>query len=333
MQLHALLYGDQSVTLSTLKAEVSHLRSALGGELASRPYRLPIPVRTDVDRVLGLIRRGHVAAAVDAYGGDLLPGTNSPALTQLGDFVAVAVRESLMADPQPSAVMRYTALAPYDTEVVEVALAALGDRPHPARALLLARLATTGVDQPFANLGRLVSEVTALTPPRGAPLTRISVEVDGANYTDDVEPRMLLVHYLRERLGKTGTVVGCDTSNCGACTVHLDGRSVKSCNVLAVQADGQRGHHRRGARPGRRAAPDADGVPRVPRPPVRLLHPGDDHAVDRPAQRQPQPLRGGDPRRARGQPVPVHRLPQHRQGRADRVRPGASRRRLEGSAS
>ena len=67
---------------------------------------------------------------------------------------------------------------------------------------------------------------------------RISVTVDGARYDDDVEPRMLLVQYLRERLGKTGTVVGCDTSNCGACTVHLDGSSVKSCNVLAVQADG-----------------------------------------------------------------------------------------------
>ena len=69
-------------------------------------------------------------------------------------------------------------------------------------------------------------------------MTRISVTVDGASYTDEVEPRTLLVHYLRESLGKTGTVVGCDTSNCGACTVHLDGRSVKSCNVLAVQADG-----------------------------------------------------------------------------------------------
>jgi aerobic carbon-monoxide dehydrogenase small subunit len=69
-------------------------------------------------------------------------------------------------------------------------------------------------------------------------MTRISVTVDGDHYSDDVEPRMLLVHYLREKLGKTGTVVGCDTSNCGACTVHLDGRSVKSCNVLAVQADG-----------------------------------------------------------------------------------------------
>jgi carbon-monoxide dehydrogenase small subunit len=67
---------------------------------------------------------------------------------------------------------------------------------------------------------------------------RISVTVDGVAYSDDVEPRMLLVVYLRERLGKTGTVIGCDTSNCGACTVHLNGRSVKSCSVLAVQADG-----------------------------------------------------------------------------------------------
>ena len=69
-------------------------------------------------------------------------------------------------------------------------------------------------------------------------MTKIEVTVDGSNYSDDVEPRMLLVHYLRERLGKIGTVVGCDTSNCGACTVHLDGSSVKSCNMLAVQADG-----------------------------------------------------------------------------------------------
>ncbi len=69
-------------------------------------------------------------------------------------------------------------------------------------------------------------------------MARISLTVDGAKVADDVEPRMLLVQYLREKLGKTGTVIGCDTSNCGACTVHLDGRSVKSCNVLAVQADG-----------------------------------------------------------------------------------------------
>jgi carbon-monoxide dehydrogenase small subunit len=69
-------------------------------------------------------------------------------------------------------------------------------------------------------------------------MTHISVTVDGMTYEADVEPRRLLVHWLRQDLGRVGTVVGCDTSNCGACTVLLDGRSVKSCSVLAVQADG-----------------------------------------------------------------------------------------------
>jgi carbon-monoxide dehydrogenase small subunit len=69
-------------------------------------------------------------------------------------------------------------------------------------------------------------------------MTKINVKVDGVSYSDEVEPRTLLVHYLREQVGKVGTVVGCDTSNCGACTVDLDGQSVKSCTVLAVQADG-----------------------------------------------------------------------------------------------
>lgn len=67
---------------------------------------------------------------------------------------------------------------------------------------------------------------------------RISVAVDGVTYSDDVEPRTLLVQYLREGLGKVGTLVGCDTTSCGACTVHLNGLSVKSCTILAVQADG-----------------------------------------------------------------------------------------------
>jgi aerobic carbon-monoxide dehydrogenase small subunit len=67
---------------------------------------------------------------------------------------------------------------------------------------------------------------------------QISVNVNGQSYTRDVEPRMLLVHFLRETLALTGTKIGCDTSQCGACTVHLDGMAVKSCNVLAVQADG-----------------------------------------------------------------------------------------------
>ena len=66
----------------------------------------------------------------------------------------------------------------------------------------------------------------------------ISITVNGNEARHDVEPRTLLVHHLREALGLTGTNVGCDTSSCGACTVHLDGEAVKSCTVLAVQADG-----------------------------------------------------------------------------------------------
>jgi carbon-monoxide dehydrogenase small subunit len=68
----------------------------------------------------------------------------------------------------------------------------------------------------------------------------ISVEVNGETVTHDVEPRTLLVHYLRNQVGLTGTNVGCDTSSCGACTVLVDGESVKSCTMLAVQADGTR---------------------------------------------------------------------------------------------
>jgi aerobic carbon-monoxide dehydrogenase small subunit len=67
---------------------------------------------------------------------------------------------------------------------------------------------------------------------------RVTMTVNGEQRTAEVEPRLLLVHYLRDHLGLTGTHVGCDTSNCGACTVHLDGDAVKSCTVLAAQADG-----------------------------------------------------------------------------------------------
>jgi aerobic carbon-monoxide dehydrogenase small subunit len=69
-------------------------------------------------------------------------------------------------------------------------------------------------------------------------MSSITLEVNGLSHTIDVEPRLLLVHLLRDRLGLTGTHVGCDTSSCGACTVLIDGASAKSCTVLAVQADG-----------------------------------------------------------------------------------------------
>jgi len=68
----------------------------------------------------------------------------------------------------------------------------------------------------------------------------VSIEVNGTEYQREVEPRQLLVHFIRDEVGLTGTHVGCDTSNCGACTCHLDGEAVKSCTVLAVQADGAR---------------------------------------------------------------------------------------------
>ncbi len=68
---------------------------------------------------------------------------------------------------------------------------------------------------------------------------RIRVTVNGVVHENDVEPRTLLVHYVRQTLGLTGTNIGCDTSSCGACSLHLDGEAVKSCTVLAVQADGR----------------------------------------------------------------------------------------------
>ena len=66
----------------------------------------------------------------------------------------------------------------------------------------------------------------------------VSITVNGQQQSHDVEPRTLLVHYIRENCGLTGTNIGCDTSSCGACTIHLDGEAVKSCTILAVQADG-----------------------------------------------------------------------------------------------
>ncbi|MDA0192533.1 MAG: (2Fe-2S)-binding protein [Actinobacteria bacterium] len=67
---------------------------------------------------------------------------------------------------------------------------------------------------------------------------KVSIKVNGVQTVHDVEPRTLLVHYIRENANLTGTNIGCDTSSCGACTIHLDGEAVKSCTILAAQADG-----------------------------------------------------------------------------------------------
>ena len=101
---------------------------------------------------------------------------------------------------------------------------------------------------------------------------RVSMTVNDSTRDDDVEPRLLLVQYLRDVCGLTGTKVGCDTSSCGACTVLLDGESVKSCTMFAVQAEGRRVTTIEGLAHDRAPAPGTAGVPRTPRPAVRVLH-------------------------------------------------------------
>jgi len=81
-------------------------------------------------------------------------------------------------------------------------------------------------------------EEIATPPADGTPVRRVTINVNGENRTLDIEPRLLLAHMLRQGLKLTGTHTGCDTSSCGACTVLVDGRPVKSCTMLAVQADG-----------------------------------------------------------------------------------------------
>ena len=152
----------------------------------------------------------------------------------------------------------------------------------------------------------------------GEPV-KVTVTVNGGEVAAEVADRTLLVHFLRDVAGLTATNVGCDTSSCGACTVLLDGRSVKSCTVLAAQADGRQVTTVEGPeqRLGR-AAPGAAGVPRRARAAVRVLHAGHGDGQRVAAGREPLADRGRGPVRPRGEPVPVHRLPQHRQGGSSR---------------
>jgi len=106
------------VSKGTLKAEMSQLRAALGGRLESRPYRIGLDVRCDVTDVLHRLRAGDVLGATERYGGELLPGTESPALAEFGNFVTVALRNALLADPHPAAVQKYLELAPYDLDIL-----------------------------------------------------------------------------------------------------------------------------------------------------------------------------------------------------------------------
>ena len=117
----------------------------------------------------------------------------------------------------------------------------------------------------------------------------VSITVNGRRYDREVEPRLLLVHFLRDLGGLTGTKIGCDTSQCGACTVLLDGVAVKSCTCLAVQADGAAVTTIEGLAPERAAASAPGSLLEQARPAVRLLHAGDDSRVARAARDEPQP--------------------------------------------
>ena len=120
---------------------------------------------------------------------------------------------------------------------------------------------------------------------------QIELTVNGAARSDEVEPRLLLVHYLRERCGLRAANVGCDTTSCGACTVLVNGRSVKSCTMLAVQAAGSEVTTAEGLAAGGEHAPGAAGVPPGARAAVRLLHAGHGDGGRRPAAENPHPTR------------------------------------------
>ena len=112
-------------------------------------------------------------------------------------------------------------------------------------------------------------------------MTKVSMTVNGKAATAEIDPRTLLVQFLRENLRLTGTHVGCDTSQCGACVVHLDGRAVKSCTVLAASCDGAKVTTIEGLAKDGKLHPDAGGLPPASRPAVRLLYARHDHGGGR----------------------------------------------------
>ena len=146
---------------------------------------------------------------------------------------------------------------------------------------------------------------------------QVTMTVNGEEVTREIEGRLLLVHFLRDHLGLTGTHWGCDTSNCGTCVVWMDGEPVKSCTVLAAMAGGREVRTVEGLEQDGELDPVQQGLHAVPRPAVRLLHAGDADDRPGPARPRPEPARGDDPRGHLGPDLPVHRL------HHDRPRSGA----------
>jgi len=128
-QLHALLYGDRPIAPVTLKAEVSRLRQALGGRIASRPYRLAVSCRTDAAQLLDRLRVGDVHGAGELYGGQLLPASDAPLVVEHRHHIDVALRTALLRDGSAAGLLRYAEVHRYDVEVLERAVAAASAAP------------------------------------------------------------------------------------------------------------------------------------------------------------------------------------------------------------
>jgi carbon-monoxide dehydrogenase small subunit len=144
------------------------------------------------------------------------------------------------------------------------------------------------------------------------PMRRIRFTINGARKAAEVEPRLLLSHLIRQGLGLTGTHMGCDTTNCGACTVLVDGKAIKSCTMLAVQADGHEITTVEGLATASELHPLQEGFKQEHGLQCGFCTPGMMLAA-KALRRQSRPDRG---RRALGavrQPLPLHRLPEHRE--------------------
>ncbi|MDQ0746698.1 hypothetical protein QF034_000929 [Streptomyces africanus] len=144
-RLRAALYGDRPVTASTFKAEISHLRRALGGGIPPRRYTLTIPVSCDAADVLRALEQGDTDTALRLYGGPLLPRSEAPGIEEWRTRLEVAVREAVLASTRPEDALRYGERAPYDAEIHEHALHLLGP-DDTRRAIARGRLTTARRD-------------------------------------------------------------------------------------------------------------------------------------------------------------------------------------------
>ena len=154
---------------------------------------------------------------------------------------------------------------------------------------------------------------------------RIAVEVNGVTYERDVEARRLLIHFIRDDLDLTGSHIGCDTGNCGACSVILDGELVKSCMLLAVQADGASIRTVEGLAQGGELSPLQQAFHAHHALQCGFCTPGMLISATSLLEKNPEPSRGRDPQGAAGQHLPLHRLLEHHQGGQGRVGAGGRR--------